>query len=275
MISTLNIWNLPLHGLPAEALAGAATLCAILSQCLASTTSELPSEILCWTILPILLQVARGSDIGPSSAPSSDRATQPSWPGHLWIVAVAVVTACLCNTEHKHVAGFYVSIYRRGCRCGTRAKNSQPALTPLLLIAQKQFRPEFRAWGAPDSSWFSSINHTLLGACLVALFQVFILSTWHVRDPTVPIVALFALAIVYIALLPGGATRTCLPTSINLDAASFPLSRRIVFLLLIALGIEYRVFGLRLGATAPILIRGVAKALSWIFMTRIVRPLPY
>jgi len=76
----------------------AAVLCTLSVQRLTYRQSELYSEILSWTLLPILFRVARPQEknleyvlIIPEARPVNSRS--------LWIVATSLVISCWCQAE--------------------------------------------------------------------------------------------------------------------------------------------------------------------------------
>lgn len=106
---------------PVVVSAGAAALCAVLRQHLASAEAEVPSEVLCWAVLPILSTRTVRLNLTNSSTASSIS---------LWIAAAAVAVAC-CYTAEIGMIYLVVSSFPGG---GTNA-NARPRLISGLVVA--------------------------------------------------------------------------------------------------------------------------------------------
>ncbi|KAL2132961.1 hypothetical protein VTI74DRAFT_3126 [Chaetomium olivicolor] len=143
--------------------AGAALLCAVLVQRLPTTQSgEVVSELLCWVILPAVLnrtkQWRRTRMEGPSrlalSAPADSRSAS-TWS--LWMASAALAAACCYRAEAGAIWAF-------------------PALGPILLVADKKLRGEPGTESVSAASLCARLSNTTWGTTLVALSAVFALA---------------------------------------------------------------------------------------------------
>ncbi|MBE3045457.1 hypothetical protein IMZ48_23500, partial [Candidatus Bathyarchaeota archaeon] len=148
----------------------AAVLCTLLTQHLSSRRSELWSELVCWLILPALFKVTARSD------PGSEKQTLPGGPEaetkparwSAWIFATSVVISIYFKAEGG-ILKLCVST-RDMEEMIPKANKPQPALTPLLLVAQHEIVGDSEAlaagsarpWAALQSAW---------GAALIAVFS--------------------------------------------------------------------------------------------------------
>jgi hypothetical protein len=146
----------------------------------------------------------------------------------------------------------------------------QPALTPLLLIAEKHLRPELQASRIVDPWLFSSLVNTVWGTTLVASFAILAEPDWDLRRAALSAVPVAALLVVYVALVPRTIEDTHSLPLINVEKAIAPLSLRVLVILVVALGMQTVVFGLPSNEITPTLTLGFAKALSWYFTIRTV-----
>jgi hypothetical protein len=145
----------------------------------------------------------------------------------------------------------------------------QPALSPILLLAQKRFRPDLFASGTA-SAWF--LSPLGWGMTLSALLATFTLSNGNIRGASLSTVAVAGQLLVYLAFLPRSSTSLRLLPLINdIEEAIIPLSWRAVSVLTVALGAQTMVFGFTSGKVVPTLLLGLAKALSWYFIVQTVR----
>ena len=76
---------------PTVASAGAAVLCTLLTRHLSSREAEIPSETLCWAILPVLFARTIRLDPGASNSVASSVS--------LWTVAANIAAVCCYRAE--------------------------------------------------------------------------------------------------------------------------------------------------------------------------------
>ncbi|KAK2855667.1 hypothetical protein FQN49_004965 [Arthroderma sp. PD_2] len=234
--------------------AGAALLCSVLTQYLSSRRVELCSEVLCWSILPVVFKVAgrpggsKSSRAGPFSYPQA----QSSSAASLWIAALGIVTFCLFKAETGMV-GFF------------------PALTPLLLVAQRYLGSSTRTSAESESWLFSPLANTVWGTSLAASIFIFVLSDWDFKGHALSAIPVLTLLGVYVTFMPKTDKSSRYLPSVDIEDAVRPLSLRVVLLLLIALGVEIATFGFPTGGILVTLILGQTKALSWYFIIQTVR----
>ena len=120
-------------------------------------------------------------------------------------------------------------------------------------------------------SWFfSPLANTVWGTTLAASFASLTLSNWGLRGSAPSTVPVAALLLVYVALLPRTITSSRFLPLVNIEDAIIPLSSRVVVVLVVALGMQTVAFGFTRSEITPTLSLGLAKALSWYFMTRTV-----
>lgn len=164
----------------------------------------------------------------------------------------------------------------------------QPALTPLVLVAEKRLWPE-SGDSTRSRSRFSPFATTVWGTTLVAVLAIFALPGWSLRESVQSIVPLAALLVLYLAFLPRTKTlprtrtlpRTAKETLnrflpfVDIEEAIVPLSRRAVVFLVAVVCMQSVVFGLPSVDIAPTLLPlGLAKASSWYFTIKTVRLFP-
>lgn len=87
------------HVEAAAVLVGASALCSVLVQRSFTQQSELPSEIVCWMILPYLSKIAKslGSDITEHSYTSDNRSDPLK---STWIIAAGLTISSLYKAEN-------------------------------------------------------------------------------------------------------------------------------------------------------------------------------
>lgn len=89
--------------------AAAALLCSTLAQWLATRDVELPSETLCWAVLPALVQLTRclwGN--GPAGNTLLGRASSVGASARACLFALGVAAACWYRAE-EHIVVLFVS----------------------------------------------------------------------------------------------------------------------------------------------------------------------
>nr|UWK20116.1 glycosyltransferase family 90 protein [Trichoderma polysporum] len=232
--------------------AGAALLCATLTQWLSSQQLEIYPEVLCWTILPIIItyqkQPQSASLLGPVvSGESSIPTSSPS--SSLWTFAAGVAAFSLLKME-------------------TGAIQFLPAVTPLVLATQRYLGCVSRMPAGTSSS--SPFVNTIWGTSLVSLYTIFTFSDWNVLVSLPSIILTAALLIIYVASLPRVKTFSLVP-SINIESAIRPLSARILILLFFIMGICIISFGFVRIDPIAVCILGLLKALSWHFVIKVAQ----
>lgn len=141
-------------------------------------------------------------------------------------------------------------------------------LTPLLLFVEKSSRsdPEALRTDAGHLCQILPLNSTVWGTALIALFLVFFLSDWSLREYGPSIFPVGCLLIVYVAL----DRDTLQLPPLQMEETILPLSYRIIPILLVALCVQMVLFGVANNIMVSSLLSGVAKALSWYFLTQVV-----
>lgn len=247
------------------------SLCTLLRQRFSSGPSELSSEALCWMFMPLLFMVAKRSRTTnfPKAAVSfhSEAQFPYSWP--LWIFATCIATVCVYKEENRSIA-FFVSIWGDPTEAILFANTIQPALTPLLIAAQKCFRSEPSHPSVSNAWSFSSLISSTWGMILTASFTIFTLSDWSLSAHLWSVIPAIALLIIYIALIPRITESTYLVPLVDIEESIIPLSLRITLVLLSVLGAETALIGFPKNRVASTLILGLIKALSWYFITQAV-----
>ncbi|KAL7784079.1 glycosyltransferase family 90 protein [Trichoderma ceciliae] len=229
--------------------AGAALLCATLTQWLSSQESEIYSEILCWAILHVLTiyqkQAQHRSLLGPVVFEESKLPSPP--PSSLWVFAGSVATFSLLKMD-------------------TDVVQFMPALTSFLMASQRYLGSLSRL----PVGLFSSFLSTIWGSTLIAAFGIFTFSGWTIQALPFPIISTAALLVVYTTLLPKCGTFLLLP-SVNIERAIRSLSVRIIILLLLILGSDIISFGFVRTDVTTAFILGLVKALSWYFVIQVAQ----
>ncbi|AEO62006.1 glycosyltransferase family 90 protein [Thermothelomyces thermophilus ATCC 42464] len=129
----------------------------------------------------------------------------------VWAVAAGIVVACCYAAEIGEISLF-------------------PALTPLLLVADRKLRP--RMAPSPPQSGLAALANTVWGTTLVAAVAMLALVDWSLLELALPLLPAAALLLVYAALMPrsAGGPRL-LPLIPDIEEAIQPLSHRILILL--------------------------------------------
>lgn len=257
-------------------LTGAAVLSTVFTQHLSSRQSETGSETLCWILLPVLFTITQRSDISPISRSSlpSNVGSQHTSSSSLWIVAAGISIACGYKAEIGTIV-LLVSSSNSPMQNVSLTNCLQPALTPLLMIAEKHIRPELHATSILELWHFSFITTTVFGTSLTALFAIFAASDWDLRDFALSTIPLVALLLVYVAFIPRTKERTRYLARVNLEEDIFRLSMVVAITLAAILSIQAVAFGLPTKNVTHTLVIGLAKALSWFFTIQTVRGLLY
>ncbi|KAH6621472.1 glycosyltransferase family 90 protein [Chaetomium sp. MPI-SDFR-AT-0129] len=192
---------------------------------------------------------------GPSSASAgaAGRGTEEgdaaaSWS--VWAVAVGLVVAALYRAELGDIALF-------------------PVLTPLLLLADRRFRPEIQR----PSGGLGALAYTAWGTALVAVFGLFALLGRDAVGWALVLIPMVALFIVYAALIPRSVDARQWLTSVpELEEVIVPLAGRVGILVVVGLGAQAFVFGIRsLAFGFSALLLGLLKAGFWYFTVEAAR----
>ncbi|KAH7121458.1 hypothetical protein EDB81DRAFT_813991 [Dactylonectria macrodidyma] len=254
-ISRVAMWKQRLADVdPATGSAGAALLCTILTQCLSSRPSELTSEVLSWSLLPILFKSTRPSDLHtiPKTASPINLTSSSTSTRSLWIIAAGITASSVCNTESNVVA--YL-----------------PALTPLLLVTHKHLGSKLYTSTASDSWIFLPLVDSAWGTGVVACFASLTLLNWDVWGSALAIIPFISLLIIYTILLPRNSKSSAVLPLVDIQDAIVPLSLRVVVTLALALGAHTFFLGFPTSSIMPTISLGLAKALSWYFATQVAQ----
>ncbi|KAH6622723.1 hypothetical protein F5144DRAFT_622861 [Chaetomium tenue] len=143
-----------------------------------------------------------------------------------------------------------------------------PVLTPLLLLAERRFRP-----GAQEPEpGLAALTNSVWGMALVALVAVLAVVRGASVELLLLIIPLAALLVVYVALIPRTDGPRLLPCIPDLELAIPALATRVVVVLTGVLGIQVYIFGIHsihLGFTTYLL--GLLKAGFWYFAIQTAR----
>ncbi|KAE8356852.1 hypothetical protein BDV28DRAFT_41659 [Aspergillus coremiiformis] len=148
---------------------------------------------------------------------------------------------------------------------------SQPLLTPFLLIAERCDSPRMGGSSTSDTPHPIHLIDTVWVTGLAGLFVVLTLGDWDRRGFFLSILPVAALLIVYAALTPRIGRSTGFLPIFDMEASILPLSRRVVCLLLMVIGVETVVFGFVPMEPISTLTSGLTKALTWYCMAKIAR----
>ncbi|KAI0430296.1 hypothetical protein F5Y09DRAFT_331184 [Xylaria sp. FL1042] len=226
-----------------------------------SQQSELTSELLCWALLPVVFGIAkrrRNTDKpGEALLPSANRPAESRENGKpsaisLWTIAISIAICSVFRAERGIVLLF-------------------PALVPLLNLGHIYLRPSLHPPTGYHMSFFPLITHNITGSILAAIFTIVALAEWEPVAhglSAAPVVALF---IAYTLLTPQACQRSRWLQSIDIEAAAWPLSLRIVVLVAIVLGIESYTIGFPSPNALETLTLGSGKALMWYFTSQLAK----
>ncbi|KAL2160803.1 hypothetical protein VTH06DRAFT_1000 [Thermothelomyces fergusii] len=240
-----------------------------------SQAGEVASEAVCWALLAFVARVrrrrrgkrrggmvrARADEdedeevveggmglLGPESG-GSDRG-RGGFDRSVWAVAAGIVVACCYTAEIGEISLL-------------------PALTPLLLVADRKLRPHSRRG---RRSGLAALANTVWGTSLVAAVALLSLVHWSLLELALPVLPAATLLLVYAAMIPRSVSGPrLLPFIPDIDEAIRPLSRKILILLASVSGIQCCAFGVQsieLGWTVPLL--GLLKAGFWHFSMQTV-----
>lgn len=148
----------------------------------------------------------------------------------------------------------------------------QPALIPLVLVVERKLRRDPEHASTSSNQWcFSPLSNTLWGTTASALILAFVLSKWTLLGTALSIVPVNFLLLIYIALIPRTLTDSLRLPQIDIEETVVPLSCRTLLILLAVLGVETVLFGFPSGKYLPLILSGIAKALSWYCTIQAVR----
>ncbi|KFX91401.1 hypothetical protein O988_07764 [Pseudogymnoascus sp. VKM F-3808] len=250
------MWKSPVGNIdPITISAGAALICSIFTQRLASRQSELWSETLGWVLLPIVYRVVGQRRQQHDSktwgeAPLGNPVLEPATAASLWLVSLGIVTFCIFRAE-----GFMIAFF--------------PILTPLLLAAQRYLRSDVRT--SADSRFFSPFVNTVWGTAVAALFVIISMLDWNFQWYTLSIVPAAALLVLFDILTSGNVKGSRFMQPFDVENAIIPLAVRVVILLAVLLGVEKVAFDFATIEPLITLTLGLAKALTWYFIIQTAR----
>lgn len=135
-------WQRGIEGNTVVLSTAAAVLCALAAQKLSHHATELPSEALCWTLLPLLYRIDRSRTRTRSNRFSGTNCLAHDAAGlspvdldsgSLWIVAGGSSFAALCAAESTN-SGFLVSLLQVEQKLPRKGKpNTEMLMTPSRL----------------------------------------------------------------------------------------------------------------------------------------------
>ncbi|KAI1295198.1 hypothetical protein F5Y03DRAFT_309886 [Xylaria venustula] len=240
--------------------AGAALVFGVVVCHSSSQQSELTSELVCWTLLPVLFQIAkrrRNPDekieaflLSVHNLVEPNKNENPSSIS-LWIVAISLVICSLFRAENR----IFILL---------------PALIPLLNIGHRFLRPGLLPPAACHMSFFPLLTHNLIGSILAAIFAILALSEWEPTLCPLSVAPVAALFVVYTLLTPPNGQSSQWLRSIDIRAASWSLSLRVVILLAVVLGKESYTIGFPSTNALGTLFLGSVKAFMWYLTSQLV-----
>ncbi|KAI1125389.1 hypothetical protein F5Y10DRAFT_247096 [Nemania abortiva] len=242
--------------------AAAALVFGALAYRLSSRQLELASELLCWVLLPVVFSIAkprRHVDKRAEALPLANGLIVETTSGDgrpsaisLWLVAVCIAICSLFRAERGLIVLF-------------------PVLAPLLIISYRFLRPSLYPLAVSHLSLFSILSHNIIGASLSAIFAVVALSEWDPLSYAISAIPVIALFIAYTLLTPQTETRSRWLPSFDIETAAWPLSFRVLAILVAILGGEAYVIGLPGINAIGTLSLGTAKALTWYHLSQLAR----
>jgi hypothetical protein len=142
-----------------------------------------------------------------------------------------------------------------------------------LLAADKQLRPELRAWKASELPAVSYLFGTVSGTAIIALLVVLALPGWTIWELVLSILPVAALSVVYAAFIPRSVESRFLPY-LDVDEDIVQLSNRVVVISVAALSVQIISFGVPrlIDLAIPTIVLGLAKASAWYFTIQTVWP---
>ncbi|OAA66162.1 Lipopolysaccharide-modifying protein [Cordyceps fumosorosea ARSEF 2679] len=246
----------------AVALAAAALLCELVTQRLRSRETELPSEALAWAVLPVLMRAMNRrrrdwAEIAPPAAAAASAAAATTAKGFgVPLLAVAIAVTSLCRAE-SGTPRFY------------------PALVPILLVAQRYTQVD--APYAADATRGNAPGPILTSigvACIIAGVAVLDLFIWNLEKIFFASLALTAISVAYMVLLPHKRRQSCIPT-VRIEDNIHQLSKTVYRLVLFVLLLQTLVYGLPPLSVVRSVKTAVFKSLAWCFAIQLTRDAPW
>ncbi|KAH8895461.1 glycosyltransferase family 90 protein [Thozetella sp. PMI_491] len=254
------MWDSRSQGVvPAAGSAGAALLFAILMQPLSSAGSELLSEAVCWATLPALFTYGKRRNASTTSTTTlpPHHKSQPASSGSLWATAVAIGLVSYYRAE----VGLVVLLV-------TAPAPGDPALTPLILSAERQLLPDRQSSKPPPfpPSFWAPLVDTVWGTSLVASFTILTTAERSIAQYALSSLPVAALLLVFVSLIPKATGRRYRFTPhINFEDDISPLAGRVFVVVALGLALQATMYGETTGSILPTLAQGLAKACSWYF----------
>lgn len=245
---------------PVTRVAGAALLSTLLTQWLSSRESELCSEFLAWVLLPMIFRASR-REPNIDKPLGTERIPTPALS--VWIVTLSIVTLCVFRAEIGLVGFFVSSPLSRTAVSSPCVNNNQPALTPLLLAAEKYLGSNARASGHSDSWVFSHLANTTWGAGLAALAAIIALSDWDFRAHVLSTIPVISMLVGYATLTPISGRSAKSLRGFDIGAAILQLSLQNLIVIGISLGVETATFGFPKSNILQVSVLGLTKAFFW------------
>ncbi|KAI0162137.1 glycosyltransferase family 90 protein [Xylariaceae sp. FL1272] len=246
---------------PITVPAGLALVCCALTQYLSTKQDELPSELICWILLPFIFALSRSQspnvDHVSKALPQSDSAKSDPHAGAFrvsrWVVALGMTT----YSVYKGKSDYLVLL---------------PALTPLLLLSQRNIATEIIVCIGESRSWsLEGLLDTRLGPIFVAILGILGLSRFGMLELAWSIIPLFALYAAYAVLHGSNDRKRSGGENADFEAPIRPLSLLVVGMLAIALEVESVLFGFSTTITYVTLGLGISKALTWYYVSKVAR----
>lgn len=241
-----------------------AVVCAVLIQRLSTRSSELPSELVCWLILPVLFwatsrkgdEVEEKRGVIPGNPEDENETPRQS---------MLIFGLCIAASSYfKNEAGIIklcVSDASTGySSVGTN--KMQPAITPFLLAGQEARSPNSDAPRTSRGSRLSPAMTTIWGASLIAVFSTMVLLYWDLRASMSAVIAAVSLYAAYATLVDGTKRRSLLPR-VSLEEEILPISATVVIFLATAWGVRAFLMGQPEVDVASAVSLGITKAFAW------------
>lgn len=156
-------------------------------------------------------------------------------------------------------------------RIANDPNTKKPALVPLLTMGNRHMRPGLYPPGASNMSPFLLSTINLIGFTLIAVFAIAALSPWDPLAYALSVIPVVALYVAFTLLTPHAGIPAQWLRSFDLAAAAWPLSLRLVLILATVLCRESYAIGFPSTNAIQTLILGSAKALTWYFLSQVVR----
>lgn len=146
----------------------------------------------------------------------------------------------------------------------------QPALTPLLFVVHRQFLPDLQRSPVARQGYLERLASTVGGNVFVAIFSIYVLSSWSLLGFAVSLGTLAGSFITYGTLLQRRVKDDSPIPPLNLERDMATVLSRTIAAVTVALAVQTMVFGFTSGDAFPTVLLGITKALSWYFTTRTV-----